>query len=140
MIHKTTDLGKFKKLQRRLGFTKRRDVIGLLESLWHMAIREAPQGNIGRLDDETIAIGLEWDGDPEKLIEYLVETRWLDRDETHRLLIHDWHEHAPKFLLGNLSSRGKEVFSRNGCSKLTAKAGCFSDSLAACSEHRAPIP
>lgn len=121
MIHKATELVKFKKLHRRLGFTKKRETIGLLESLWHLTLREALQGDIGKLDDETIAIELEWDGDPAALVQSLVETRWLERSEPHRLIVHDWHNHAPDYLKGNLKSHNKTFAT---CSEQPAIATC----------------
>jgi hypothetical protein len=64
--------------------------------MWHFAGRFTPQGNIGKYSDEAIEAWLEWDGKPGALIEAFVQTRWLDRDETHRLLVHDWSQHADK--------------------------------------------
>jgi hypothetical protein len=106
MIHRATSLTKFKKLQRRLGFEKRREVIGLLECLWLFTQREAPCGDVGRFDDETIAIELEWDGNPTDLISSLAETGWLDKCGKHRLIVHDWPEHAPRYVHAQLKSRG----------------------------------
>ncbi|TXH55778.1 MAG: hypothetical protein E6Q97_08015, partial [Desulfurellales bacterium] len=85
----TTDLVKFKKLQRRLGESTR-GVIGILELLWKATAQQAPRGDIGRFDNEDIAILCDWDGDPDKLVESLVDCGWLDRCETHRLVVHDW--------------------------------------------------
>jgi hypothetical protein len=68
--------------------------VGMLELLWHLTAREAPRGDIGKLSNEDIALALDYRGDEDVLIEALIRTRWLDRNETHRLLIHDWHEHA----------------------------------------------
>ncbi len=68
--------------------------VGLLESLWQYAAREAPCGDIGRKPDEYIAAGMEWKGDPEKMIGWLVDAGFVDRSSRHRLVIHDWHEHA----------------------------------------------
>jgi hypothetical protein len=31
--------------------------VGILELLWHLTAREAPRGDIGKLDNETIAEG-----------------------------------------------------------------------------------
>lgn len=68
--------------------------VGILESLWHLTAREAPEGNIGKLSNEDIAIWIDWDGDATVLIEALIVSGWIDEDTTERLLIHDWHEHA----------------------------------------------
>ena len=84
---------KLKKLCRRLGI-KQYAAVGILESLWHLTAREAPQGNIGKLTDEDIALAIDWDGATADLIDGLREAKWLDSSEEFRLLVHDWHEHA----------------------------------------------
>jgi hypothetical protein len=68
--------------------------VGILESVWHLTAREATQGNIGRLSDEDIAAWLDWQREPAELIDALVTAGWLDRCPEHRLVVHDWAEHA----------------------------------------------
>ena len=68
--------------------------VGILESLWHLTAREAPFGDIGRLTNDDIADWIGWDRENSELIDGLVECGWLDKDETSRLLVHDWEEHA----------------------------------------------
>jgi hypothetical protein len=68
--------------------------IGILESLWNLCAREAPQGNIGKLSDADIADQIGWDLDPAPLIEGLVQSGWLDRHSEHRVIVHDWRDHA----------------------------------------------
>lgn len=69
--------------------------IGILEAMWNLSAREAPQGNIGKLSDADISDALGWDGDPKRLIDALVESGWLERCcAEHRLIVHDWHDHA----------------------------------------------
>jgi hypothetical protein len=68
--------------------------VGIMESLWHLTAKETPQGNIGKLSNEDIALGIDWNGDPDQLVSALVKSRWIDESETHRLIVHDWHEHA----------------------------------------------
>lgn len=69
--------------------------VGILESLWHMAAAEAPRGDIGRLTDEQIAVGIGYEPDGvAALLAALVGTRWLDANDEHRLVIHDWAHHA----------------------------------------------
>ena len=106
MKHQTPQLLKFKRAQRRLGLAKARDLIGLLEALWHLTIREAPRGDIGKLDNEAIAIELEWDGEPAHLIEVLTTSGWLNEDPEHRLLVHNWPKHAPRFVHGICKQKG----------------------------------
>lgn len=68
--------------------------VGILESLWHLTAREAPEGNIGKLSNEDIATWIDWDGDSDALIYALVVSGWIDEDEYYRLMVHDWEEHA----------------------------------------------
>jgi hypothetical protein len=82
-----------KKLCRRLDL-RLYQAVGMLELLWHTTAKQAPQGDIGKLSDEDIALALDYAGDESALIEALIVTGWLDRHEEHRLLVHDWHEHA----------------------------------------------
>ena len=67
---------------------------GVLEVIWHLTAREAPQGNIGKLSDAAIARWVGWADDPARLVAALVNSGWLDKSDTHRLVVHDWHEHA----------------------------------------------
>lgn len=68
--------------------------MGLMEAIWHLTDREAPRGDIGRLSDEDIALSIGYSKDEAELINALVSAGWIDRDEKHRLVVHDWHEHA----------------------------------------------
>jgi hypothetical protein len=83
---------------------RRWQVVGLLESLWHFAAQYARRGDIGKWTNAEIAAGIEWEGDPDKLIECLSETRWLDQSDQYRLLVHDWPDHADQTV-----SRSDEV-------------------------------
>lgn len=116
MIHKARQNAKFRRLVRRLREPLREltasglvdletVVVGILERLWHETIASAPRGDIGaRMDNEEIADAAGWYGDPQALIEILVETGWLDLSDEHRLVVHDWHEHAPGFVRGNVKA------------------------------------
>lgn len=68
--------------------------LGYLETLWQFTGRYTPQGNVGKYSDEEIEAWLEWDGEDGALIEAFVKCGWLDRDDTHRLLVHDWADHV----------------------------------------------
>lgn len=69
---------------------------GILEFLWHFAMRYSPQGNIGKFSNIAIAKRIGWSGDPDKLADALVAARWLDHDSAHRLVIHDWPDHCDR--------------------------------------------
>ena len=72
---------------------------------WHWAAQYAPSGDIGRFDDGDIADGVHWDGDPEKLVRALVAAGLLDEHREHRLLVHDWPEHADDAVNMSLARR-----------------------------------
>lgn len=82
---------KFKQLQRRLDLALY-EARGLLDTLWNFVANNCPHGDIGRFNDEEIAIGIDWRGDPSALIETLIAVRWLDKSDT--ILVHDWAEHC----------------------------------------------
>ncbi len=84
---------KFKLLQRMLNLPLWQ-AKGLLQSLWDLTAQSAPRGDIGRFTYDEIAAGLDWRGDPQALIDALVETRWIDQHDEHGLIIHDWPDHC----------------------------------------------
>lgn len=84
---------KMKRLCRKLGIPLWQ-AAGLLEMIWHVTARQTPRGDIGKLSDEDIAIAIEYHEDERIMITALIESGWLDRDKTHRLIVHDWPDHA----------------------------------------------
>lgn len=116
----TVDSIKFKKLKLKLGLAQWQ-AIGLLESLWMFTARNAPLGDIGRHSNEDIAVHLEWSGDADALILALTECRWIDESEEHRLLIHDWADHLPMWLQGNLKRHDKKPIVAKQSTKQPAK-------------------
>ena len=68
--------------------------MGYLEALWHFAGRYTPQGDIGKYSDAEIEAWIEWRGEAGKLINSILLAGWLDSCNTHRLLVHHWHDHA----------------------------------------------
>lgn len=79
-------------------------VIGYLELLWAFTGKKAPQGNIGKWPDGAIARACYWMGRPEQFTQALVAAGFLDESTDHRLTVHDWHEHAPRWVKSKLSS------------------------------------
>lgn len=105
MKHQTPTSLKFKKLARRLGL-RVYEAVGVLEMLWIVTQREAPRGDVGKLDNEELAIELDWPGDADELVEALVATGWLDVCPQHRLVVHGWAEHAPRYVHGIVARKG----------------------------------
>lgn len=110
----TPDHWKMKDLARRLNVPPMYAIAwanGVMERIWHYTAKYCPQGDIGRVPDEEIAEVCGW---PVKaagrLVEALVQSRWLDRSSAHRLLVHDWQEHADQSVKKTLANRGLSFF------------------------------
>lgn len=84
---------------------------GTLERLWHYTAKYHPQGDIGKARDEFIASACGWpETDAMTLVDALVAAKWLDRDTTHRLLVHDWAEHCDDSVKKTLKRNGLAFF------------------------------
>lgn len=112
------DSTKMKRLARRLDLP-RYAAIGLMESLWKLAERDAPQGDIGKLSNEDIAVALDWRGNENDLISALVQCGWLDETDFARLWVHDWNHHCEDSVHARLA-RAHELFA-NGLKPNTGK-------------------
>lgn len=95
---------KFKQLQRALDLALWQ-ARGLLDTLWNFAGLNCPAGDLGRFTNDEIAVGIDWRGDADKLINTLVELHWLDRDAERGLVIHDWREHCEDTVHKTLARR-----------------------------------
>ena len=97
-------------------------VIGLLEGLWYLTALNAPDGAIGRFTDLEIASWLEWSDSPDTLIQAFLTAGFIDPCEHYRLLIHDWPEHCPMYIRGNLAKHKKDFAKQvtKQCAKQTA--------------------
>ena len=81
--------------------------VGIMESLWHWTALYCPQGDLGRYSDRIIAHAVGWpEGDAEGFVQALVDVRWLDAHDEHRLVVHDWHDHADDFVHMSLARKG----------------------------------
>ena len=87
--------------------------LGLAGLLWRFASKHAPSGAVGTHSDEEIAISLEWTEDPHQLVEALVRCRLLDEaPPPERLIVHDWPEHAPRYVRASLQRQGLDFSPR----------------------------
>jgi hypothetical protein len=87
--------------------------------LFHFTAQYAPRGDIGRYSDKRIAAALDWHARPEKLIESLTTTGWVESHPVARLVVHDWSDHADRTTLQRLSRQGKTTIQQN--QELTGK-------------------
>lgn len=105
---KMTALANRMKVPARYGITWAN---GCMERLWHYTAKYHPRGDIGKAPDWAIATACGWPASTaSELIEALVDVRWLVRSTAHRLLVHDWHDHADESVKKTLKNRGLEFF------------------------------
>lgn len=123
-----TESLKFKRFVRKFSLPEYQ-AIGLLEAVWHLAARETPRGDIGRLSNEDIALGIGWTDEPQALVDMLVEGKWLDRSDEHRLIVHDIHEHADEALRKLVARRGG-FLSETNCPNLKDARRHLTDDVA----------
>jgi hypothetical protein len=97
--------------------------VGLLEYLWAWAYKYAPQGDVGRYPDRTIAEGSRWVGVPQRYLMAMVRAGWLDvvPDPAIRYAIHDIEEHADNAWKQRLANKGLTWW--NGADPRSGKAG-----------------
>ncbi len=88
---------KMKRLCRRLNL-QTWQAVGLMELIWQITASETPEGDIGRLSDEDIALAIDYRGDEKVMIGALVDAGWVDQDPIFRLVIHDWFDHCPDYV------------------------------------------
>lgn len=81
--------------------------VGLLEMMWHFTATYTPRGDIGRFSDAEICRGMGWTGRPGELIDRLVDSRWIDSCQTHRLIVHDWADHMEEATKKRLDRSGE---------------------------------
>lgn len=117
---------KTRRLMLRLGIDLAK-AVGTLELLWHTAAQFSRRGNIGeKLSDDEIASYVGWAGEAKVLIDGLVECKWLDVSEGHRLIVHDWQDHCDDYTKKTVK-RYCEEFCVNGKSvwKIPDKSQTF---------------
>ncbi len=82
--------------------------IGYLTLLFDFTGAAAPQGDVGKWDDEAIARACEWRGEPAHFVQSLCASRWLDANKTFRYLVHDWGEHCEEWVKKRLKRNDLE--------------------------------
>lgn len=100
--------------------------IGYLELLFAFVGRKSPQGNVGKWPDGAIARACYWNAAPEVFIKALIDAGFIDKCADHRLLIHDWTDHAPRWVKARLKSLNADfltvVLSKDASTETTIEA------------------
>lgn len=92
-------------LMRILGLP-RYAALGCLEALWHFTGRFTPRGDIGKYSAQQIEAWIGWDREPGLLISAFIQSGWIDKHPTYRLMAHDWPHHADKATKNALKRAG----------------------------------
>lgn len=121
-----------------LDFAARLDVIlpqaiGHLELLWAFVAQKTPHGNVGKWPDGAIARAAQWSGEPTIFVTALCDAGFIDEHPDYRYIVHDWSEHAPRWVVSKLT-RAKESFCKPaGQSKKKEQTAPNSESSEDCS-------
>ena len=93
--------------------------LGLLQGLIWFTADHATAGDIGKWPDGAISRGSGWGGDSAHFIEALVASGWLDRNDDHRLVMHDWPDHTESWVRAKLARLGQAFLA---CYQVPAEA------------------
>lgn len=97
---------KTKKLARLLGVSLPA-AVGHLHYFWWWALDFAQDGTLEKYDGYDLADAMQWDGDPDQLVEALISAGYID-DTDDGLMIHDWGEYAGKLLERRAKDRARK--------------------------------
>lgn len=97
---------KTKKLARLLGISLPA-AVGHLHYFWWWALDFAQDGLLDKFDHYDLADAMQWDGDPDLLVESLISSGYID-DTEDGLVIHDWGEYAGKLLERRAKDRARK--------------------------------
>lgn len=87
---------KTKKLARLLE-VKLPTAVGHLHFIWWWALNYAQDGSLDRYEAVDIADAAVYDGDPQRLLDALIDSGYIDKTDAG-LTLHDWDEYAGKLL------------------------------------------
>ena len=113
----TPDHPKTLALSLQLGL-RRWGAVGLLEMLWHFTAKYAPQGDVGKFTDLAIARAVDWNRDAGRLVQAMTVSGWLDPCDCHRLVVHDWADHADQTILRMLTRQKLVIVQHKTSQKL----------------------
>lgn len=83
--------------------------LGLMEAIIHWSAKYAPCGNVGKYADIEIEEAIGWDDAEGTMVPILIDAGFLEFHPDHRVVIHDWFDHADDSVHMALARAG-EVF------------------------------
>ncbi|CDN44010.1 Primosome, DnaD subunit [Paenibacillus sp. P22] len=87
---------KTRKLARLLG-VEVPTALGHLHLMWYWVFDYAKDGDLSQIEDEDIADGALWTGDPQKFMRAMIDSKWIDELEGGRV-VHDWNSHGGRLI------------------------------------------
>lgn len=114
-------------------------IVGHMVCLWLWALDNAPSGDISQLDQRMVArIGAGYSGDSDAFMSAIESAGFIRRDNG-KLVIHDWHVYAGRFLEKRIKLETLEA--ARAAEKATSRAGAPADVPAGdARDGRAPEP
>lgn len=82
--------------------------LGYLILMWDFAAEYSPRGDIGKFPDGAISGACDWKGESSAFVGAMIDSRWVDRDHEHRLLVHDWPDHCERWVHLKLQKIGQD--------------------------------
>ena len=79
--------------RKRLDFLLGPGATGYLIDLWLTAAEDRPEGILTSWDEIDIAFACGFPDDPKKLLDALLECRWIDKGDDGVYRLHDWEEY-----------------------------------------------
>jgi hypothetical protein len=114
--------------------------VGHLEALWHFTAKHARRGDLGRWPNKVIAGRCLWLGDPDRFIDALERAGWVDSDPSHRLLVHDWADHADVAVRKALQRSGETFANQTAEPAPRSSVQTLSDAVTTESGLPLPLP
>ncbi len=85
--------------------------VGHLHMFWWWAMEFAQDGDVSKFEAEDIADAMEYDGDPDVLMDALIYAGYIDQTASGRV-IHDWYDYAGKLIERRKSDALRKANSR----------------------------
>lgn len=112
--------------------------VGLMVNVWAWALDYAQDGNLSRFDDEELADGAQWDGEPSELRAAMLKVGFLDSTG----VLHDWWDYAGKLVEKRQANakRMRDARAKHKGDACDARATNVQDTCADTSDARAGLP
>lgn len=84
--------------------------LGLMEALTDWAKKYHPNGSLGKCTDAEIEEAVGWDDAEGTMVPLLIDAGFLENHPEHRVVIHDWYDHADDSVHMSLARAGERFW------------------------------